>query len=66
MDNDDSINENKKEYVNGQGVRFTTQILVPFTSNINSFHSILENMLYYILLLNHTLLCFILLYMLYL
>lgn len=41
MDSDDSINESKKEYVNGQGVRFTTQIPVPFTSNINSFHSIL-------------------------
>lgn len=32
-------NDDKKEYVNGQGVRFTTQIPVPFTSNINNFCS---------------------------
>lgn len=27
-----SLDENKKEYVNGQGVRFTTQIPLPYTS----------------------------------
>lgn len=26
------VDENNKEYVNGQGVRFTTQIPIPYTS----------------------------------
>jgi len=30
--NDNLIDENKKEYINGQGVRFTTIISIPYNS----------------------------------
>jgi len=30
--NETPVDDDKKEYVNGQGVRFTTQIPIPYTS----------------------------------
>lgn len=32
LSHENPVDENKQEYVNGQGVRFTTQITIPYTS----------------------------------
>lgn len=41
LNNENSIDEDKKEYVNGQGVRFTTLIPIPYTSKLIYIHLML-------------------------